>query len=216
VSRHRFTILMVTFLCVLLVYPIVEHFDLIGIDFLLTAFASLLLLSCILALSDNRRQAIVAALVIVPAIFLDWVDVFQTSRNFEIFVYLYRIGAYGFICYHILRYALRSGSVDIERIAAAVNVYLFLGLIWRDMYSLTNTLVHGAFNLEQLSQNDFLYYSFVTLSTLGYGDILPVTGPAKALAYIEAIVGQLYLTILVARLVGLHIAQTETAYRDRD
>jgi hypothetical protein len=216
VSRHRFTILMVTFLCVLLIYPIVEHFDLIGIDFLLNVFVSLLLLSCILALSDNRRQAIVAALVIVPAIFLDWVDVFQTSRNFEIFVYLYRIGAYGFICYHILRYALRSGPVDIERIAAAVNVYLFLGLIWRDMYSLTNTLVHGAFNLEQLSQNDFLYYSFVTLSTLGYGDILPLIGPAKALAYIEAIVGQLYLTILVARLVGLHIAQTETAYRDRD
>jgi hypothetical protein len=207
---------MITFLCVLVVYPIVDHFELLGIDFLLNAFVTLLLLSCIHALSDNHRQAIVASLVIVPAIFLDWAGLLYANPNLEIFVYLYRIGAYGFVCYHLLRYALRAGNVDVEKIAAAVNVYLFMGLIWRDLYSLTNILIHGAFNMELLSQNDFLYYSFVTLSTLGYGDILPVIGPAKALAYIEAIVGQLYLTILVARLVGLHIAYTGPERRDRD
>ena len=56
----------------------------------------------------------------------------------------------------------------------------------------------------------------MTLSTLGYGDVLPVIGPAKALAYFEAIIGQLYLTILVARLVGLHIAYTGPECQDRD
>ncbi len=215
-SRYRFTILMITFLCFLVLSPIIDHLALSGIDFLLTVFVTLLMLSCINALADNRRKALVATLVIVPAIFMDWFAAFYEGPNFEIFLDLYRISAYGFISYHMLRYALRAGVVDVERIAAAVNVYLFLGLIWRDLYSLTSLLIPGAYNSELLSQVDFLYYSFVTLSTLGYGDVLPEVGPAKALAYMEAIVGQLYLTILVARLVGLHIAYTGPECQDRD
>ena len=112
--------------------------------------------------------------------------------------------------------ALRTGAVDLEKIAAAVSVYLFIGLIWRDLYSMVNLVIPGAYNTAVLDQIDFLYYSFVTLSTLGYGDVLPVIGPTKALAYIEAIIGQLYLTILVARLVGLHIAYTGPDCVDRD
>lgn len=215
-SRYRFTILMITILCVLVVSPIVDHFELTGIDLLLNVFVTLLLLSCIHALSDNHRQAIIATLVIVPAIFMDWVGLLYSNPNLEIVGSLYRIGAFGFVCYHLLRYALQAGAVDVEKIAAAANVYLFFGLIWRDLYSLTNILIPGAFNTELLSQTDFLYYSFVTLSTLGYGDIAPVIGPAKALAFMEAIVGQLYLTILVARLVGLHIAGTGPEFGDRD
>lgn len=204
--RYRFTILMIAFLCLLVVYPVLEHFELTSIDLLVNVFATALLLSCIYALSENRHQTIVATLVIVPAIFMDWVSAFPVGRNLLIFVDLYSIGANVFICYHLLRYALRAGVVDIEKIAAAVNVYLFFGLIWRDLYQLISLLIPGAFNSDLLSQADFLYYSFVTLSTLGYGDVLPIHGPAKALAYLEAIIGQLYLTILVARLVGLHIA----------
>ncbi len=215
-NRYRFTILMIAFLCLLVVYPILEHFKLAGIDFFLNAFATVLLLSCIYALSENRHQAFVATLVIVPSIFMDWLSAFPISRNLQIFGCLYSIGASVFICYHLLRYALRTGVVDLEKIAAAVNVYLFFGLIWRDLYILTSLTILGSYNSDMLSQTDFLYYSFVTLSTLGYGDVLPVVGPAKALAYMEAIVGQLYLTILVARLVGLHIAYTGPEYKDGD
>ncbi|MDJ0721986.1 MAG: potassium channel family protein [Desulfobacterales bacterium] len=215
-SRYRFTILMAAFLCVLVVYPFLDYFKLTHIDFLLNIFITLLLISCIHALSASRQKAIVSCLVIIPAIFMDWVGVFVESHQFESFIDLYKIGAFSYICVGLLKYALQAGVVDREKIAAAVNVYLFFGLIWRDLYSLINILIPGAYNSELLDQTDFLYYSFVTLSTLGYGDVLPVIGPAKALAYIEAIIGQLYLTILVARLVGLHIAYTGPECQDRD
>jgi len=78
--------------------------------------------------------------------------------------------------------------------------------VWQDLYVLVDTLIPGSFNSTLLAGKDYLYFSFITLSTLGYGDIAPVNGPAQALAYTEALVGQLYLTILVARLVGLYIA----------
>ena len=215
-NRYRFTILMAASLCMLVVYPFLDHFHLSHIDFLLNIFITLLLISCIHALSISRHEAIVACLVIIPAIFMDWVGVFVDNRRIEMIVDIYKILAFSYICYGLLRYALRAGVVDFEKIAAAVNVYLFLGLIWRDIYSLVSILIPGAFNSDLLNQTDFLYYSFVTLSTLGYGDVLPMEGPAKALAYMEAIIGQLYLTILVARLVGLHIAYTGPEYQDRD
>ena len=215
-NRYRFTILMAAFLCVLVAYPFFEYFQLLHIDFILTIFITLLLISCIHALSTSRHEAIVACLVIIPAIFMDWIGVFVQGRQVEIAVDIYKIVAFSYICYGLLRYALRAGVVDREKIAAAVNVYLFFGLIWRDMYSLVNILIPSAYNSELLTQTDFLYYSFVTLSTLGYGDVLPEIGPAKALAYFEAIIGQLYLTILVARLVGLHIAYTGPECQDRD
>ncbi|MDJ0853943.1 MAG: potassium channel family protein [Desulfobacterales bacterium] len=215
-SRYRFTLLMAAFLCVLVVYPFLDYFQLAQIDFALNIFITLLLISCIHALSASHHQAIVSSLVIIPAIFMDWVGVFVDNRTLEIYIDLYQIGAFSYICIGLLKYALQAGVVDREKIAAAVNVYLFLGLIWRDLYSLTNILIPGAFNSELLAETDFLYYSFVTLSTLGYGDVLPVIGPSKALAYIEAIIGQLYLTILVARLVGLHIAYTGPECQDGD
>ncbi len=215
-SQYRFTILMFTFLLVLVVYPFIDHFQLLHIDFILNIFITLLLISCIHALSTSHHEAIVACIVILPAIFMDWVGVFSESRHVEVIVDIYKIVAFSYICFGLLRYALRAGVVDREKIAAAVNVYLFLGLIWRDLYSLVSLLIPSAYNSELLNQTDFLYYSFVTLSTLGYGDVLPIVGPAKALAYIEAIIGQLYLTILVARLVGLHIAYTGPECQDRD
>jgi hypothetical protein len=147
---------------------------------------------------------------------MDWIGIFFESRQVEIIVDIYKVMAFSYICIGLLRYALRAGVVDREKIAAAVNVYLFFGLIWRDLYSLVSLLIPGAYNSELLTQTDFIYFSFVTLSTLGYGDVLPLVGPAKALAYIEAIIGQLYLTILVARLVGLHIAYTGPECQDRD
>lgn len=215
-SRYRFTILTIAFLCLLVVSPVVDHFRLVGIDFLLNVIVTFLLLSCVYALSHTRRQALITTVIIVPVIFLDWLDFVAGDTRLEILLDVYKISAFAYICFHLLRYALKAGVVDREKVAAAVNVYLFMGLIWRDLYSLTNLVIPDAFNSELLTQTDFLYYSFVTLSTLGYGDVLPVVGPAKALAYIEAIVGQLYLTILVARLVGLHIAYTGPECQDPD
>jgi hypothetical protein len=93
----------------------------------------------------------------------------------------------------------------------AVCVYFFIGLMWSFVFSVLESLQPGSFRFGQgLTANvkNFIYYSFVTQTTLGYGDITPVTPPARNLSVLEAIIGQLYLAVLIARLVGVQIAQS--------
>jgi voltage-gated potassium channel len=84
-------------------------------------------------------------------------------------------------------------------------------LLWNSVYLLLIALDPESFHFSRALDaggKDFTYYSFVTLTTLGYGDITPVTDPARSLSLLEAVMGQLYLAVLVARLVGIHIAQS--------
>jgi hypothetical protein len=97
-------------------------------------------------------------------------------------------------------------------IAGATAVYLLIGITFSIIYMVAHLIDPDAFRglipVGNVARpNDTLYFSFVTLSTLGYGDITPTTNLARMLSVTEAIIGQLYLTILVARLVGMQIAQ---------
>ena len=108
----------------------------------------------------------------------------------------------------ILTHVLRDEEVSREKIFGALSVYLLLGVIWAMLFIMMDSLVPGSFRYGQervLTEAQMVYYSFVTLTTLGYGDIVPVSPTARSLATLEALTGQLYLTVLVARLVGLHI-----------
>jgi hypothetical protein len=90
-------------------------------------------------------------------------------------------------------------------------VYLLIGLTWAALYILIEYVNPGSFidtsTKIPINAPRFLFFSYVTLTTTGYGTLLPVSDPARSLALVEAIFGQLYLAILVARLVGLHISK---------
>jgi hypothetical protein len=106
----------------------------------------------------------------------------------------------------VLREVIYARRVDANRLAGAISVYLLLGLNWAIAYSFLARVDPGAFaglevNAEQLFLH-LVYYSFVTLTTLGYGDIAPVSSLARALAYLEAVSGVMYVATLVASLVG--------------
>ena len=208
-SAYRFRILWATLMLLGLFYPFIAYFQLTGLALLLKLISTLILVSGIYALGDNRRHFLVAAVMIVPAIVLDWTETFWPSQPLELLVTFFQIAALSFVAFHILGFALRAGRVDAAKIDAAVCVYLLIGVIWQDLYILTQQFIPGSFEEASLTSGDFLYFSFITLSTLGYGDITPLNGPAQALAYTEAILGQLYLTILVARLVGLYISYAD-------
>jgi len=120
-----------------------------------------------------------------------------------------------FIVWSMLSYVVKKGRVTGEKIAAAICAYMLLGVLWALLYSLLYSLSAGSFNIEKPEMSDFVYYSFVTLSTVGYGDITPLTASARALAYVEAITGQIYLAVLVAGLVGMHITSREYSERDQ-
>ena len=113
---------------------------------------------------------------------------------------------------------LFSGTIDRNKIVGAICIYLLMGLIWTLLYLSVAQAVPGAFNgLEQRvwydNFADAAYFSYVTLTTLGYGDITPVTPVARFLVYMEAIVGVFYMAILVASLIGIRIT---TLHSDRE
>jgi hypothetical protein len=107
--------------------------------------------------------------------------------------------------------------VTAELILGAINVYLMIGMAFAFLYGLIEHLQPGSFTgLAAFSGAperviEFVYFSFVTMTTLGYGDVSPLTSYAMTASYAEAMFGQLYLAILVARLVGLYIARPRGA-----
>jgi len=110
---------------------------------------------------------------------------------------------------------LTADEVDLNRLTGAAGVYLLIGMIFGSVFFLLNVITPGALNgVKATGFNSGLvemtYYSFVTLTTVGYGDINPVTPMARTLSFMEAILGQMYLTILVAALVGIHISSRQS------
>lgn len=108
--------------------------------------------------------------------------------------------------------ALFTGEqIDLNMIMGSICVYILVGICWSIFYFFESIIHPGAFNgidveIGKSRFTDLLYYSYVTLSTLGYGDITPVTPIARTLAFLEALFGQFYIAILVASFVGMHIS----------
>jgi hypothetical protein len=111
-----------------------------------------------------------------------------------------------------LRHAFGRGPVDRERIFAALDAYLLAGLLFGVVYLTLDQVWPASFGgatSRKFDIPDAIYFSFVTIATLGYGDVIPVSPPARGLAIVEGVSGQMYLAVLVARLVSLYA-------RDRD
>ncbi len=118
----------------------------------------------------------------------------------------------------------RAERVTGDVLRGTIAIYLLVGISWAGLYRMTETLRPGSFDIPEAAapagpgdetvadlrlQETFRYYSFVTLTTLGYGDITPRTRAARTLSWLEAVFGQLYIAITVAGLVALHIAHRE-------
>jgi hypothetical protein len=109
-----------------------------------------------------------------------------------------------------LRQAFRPGPVNAEHVLAALDAYLLAGLLFGVAYWMLDYTSPGSFRTDgTLSRSEAIYFSFITISTAGYGDIVPLTGAARGLAMVEAVSGQMYLAVLVARLVSLYARRAE-------
>ncbi|MBL8198386.1 MAG: two pore domain potassium channel family protein [Chromatiales bacterium] len=107
-----------------------------------------------------------------------------------------------------LRFALRGSVVGREQVYAALSAYLLAGMFFGVLYSVLEQVAPGSLSpgsvaaTGELRLTTAMYFSFVTLASLGYGDILPLSDPARGLAIVEVVGGQLYLAVMVARLVS--------------
>jgi voltage-gated potassium channel Kch len=121
--------------------------------------------------------------------------------------------------HRVSRRVLGSKVVTGDTIRGAIIIYLFIGTLFSSIYILIEIIFPGSFlitntagkpitiSLEDISRL-FGYFSFVTLTTLGYGDIIPIKDLSRTMAWIEAFTGQIYLAVIIARLVGMYIVQS--------
>jgi hypothetical protein len=113
-----------------------------------------------------------------------------------------------FVLVVVLRRVLQSADVTIDTLLGAVAAYLLIGVVWGMAYAFLDIVAPGSFQSlvahQHFTWGDFTFLSFVTLTSVGYGDLVPLSGHAKALAIIESVTGVMYPAILIARLIGLH------------
>jgi len=156
--------------------------------------------------------------LIVPSIALTWMRHAVSSPALDQGVYVMLLLAFAFTAAATLAHTLQARRVAVDQISGALAAYLLLGLVWGLAYFLPESAAPGSLSIGPVSQesrlNASLYYSFVTLTTLGYGDILPLTAKARSLAYVEAAIGQTYLAVLVAKLVEMHVSGDASGHDD--
>ena len=208
--QRKFLSLLITILLYLGFIPIIDRF--VGFKFLLDILFSAILLSAIFAVSEKKRQTVIALALGIPMLVMIWVDKFIVTDRLLIGSQLLGAVFFGYTIIRLLTFVFTESRVTRNVIYAAVIVYLLMGLFWADLYFLLNHLQPGTLDISGVETGNpnlvIVYFSYVTLTTLGYGDISPLTDIGYSLAILEAIIGQLYLTVLIARLVGLHIAHS--------
>jgi hypothetical protein len=149
-----------------------------------------------------------AAFVGSATLAVRWMTFFTPTFALQVWTGIWSILATLVIAVILLRQVFRAGPVTAYRLQGAIAVYLLFGVGWAHAYHLTGILHPGSFNEppgEIPSVLDWAYFSFITLTTVGYGDITPVKPIARTLAMGEALTGQLYLAVLVARLVAMEV-----------
>jgi len=210
--KKRFAYLTKSLLLLIIAYPYVQG-EVTG-QILLSLLTTFLMIMMVVAVADQRRYTIIALLLAVPwfLIILLNFPLFKTDYNLLIKKEIvFALLLFAYTTYRIFMHIIKSRDVTAEILFASICVYILIGLTWSTIYVIIEILYPGSFidtNGQLLHDGqDFLFFSYTTLTTVGYGNIEAITDQARSLASLEAIVGQLYLTIMVARLVGLHISK---------
>jgi len=176
------------------------------------ARATLLLLSTVIvvsgayAISATRRHLAFALLLAVPVLVTGWTSVFADARPIRYASYAASVTFYVYTLLLVLDDVLRKDDIRTDELLGALSVYILIGLAWSAAYHLVEDAHPGSFrsSVGQLTPGDLTYYSFVTLMTVGSGEIIPVSATARSLTILEAMVGVVFVAVLIARLVGLH------------
>ena len=189
--------------------PFVEEIK--GGELIVSLLFSLVLVSAVLAVAASKRVLVIAIVLAVSGIAGRWINHFRPDLIPPAVFLIAALLLIAFVIAHLLGFILRARVVTTEVLCASISAYLMLGLIWALAYWLVDRLTPGgAFsfntNAGTRSINGFtgFYFSFITLSTVGYGDITPVSRMARWLAAMEAMTGLLYVAVLIARLVSLY------------
>jgi hypothetical protein len=178
---------------------------------------TLLLISGALALHPGRGLRVLVAIFVGIAVGLRWMAVWKPAPWIVGAGSLLAVVMLGCFAAIVLTRVFEAGPVTTHRITGAVCAYLLFGLMWAAAYALVEQALPSAFNvasgagLEGKPVSRFVYFSFVTLTTVGYGDITAVHPLARTLVVAEALIGQLYPAIIIGGLVSSALANRPKA-----
>ncbi len=184
------------------------------------AFSCLVLIGIWSLRGSGRPFSVGMAFVIAGIVF----NVLALELSSSVYLYASFAALFGFLLTAItftLKQVAVGTDISPNRLVGAVCVYLLLGVIWAVAYTILEMVSPGSFGGFVPLQgrgwdNEWLYFSFVTMTTLGYGDLLPLSATARALAYMQAVFGQLYVAILVAGLVSAYISARQSDNENPD
>jgi voltage-gated potassium channel len=180
--------------------------------YLVQLLLSLVLFFALFAIHKQQKLFPLAIFLLVLTLLFHWLDVLEVVPFSQPVSYWIMVIYLGTLMYSFIKVIVTAKKVTLRLLSATLCLYLIIGVFWGTIYALLEALVPGSFSGGMLDRADsadqmlqsFTYFSFITLTTLGYGDITPQTFGAGGICQAEAIVGQFYTAVLVAYLVGMY------------
>lgn len=208
VIQDRFVHLLVVLLSLFLLYPFFQDTEatipVVPLIFLISIV--LILRALRLHRKIFKFSIAIAALVYLADLFFAFEKIIYLKELFAVITALIYTGFLIIAIIALTRKLFSVRKVSTDTIVGGICVYMLIGFLWTLLYYLIYSFDKGAFSLQAQNANpNLFYFSFTTLTTTGFGDIYPLDKVAMALASLEAVVGQIYLAVLIARLVGLHV-----------
>lgn len=205
-ERHGFRNLFFSLLVYNILNPFLDPFPSLAVLAHLFLCATLFL--SVYAIQRRQKQRFIAVVLLLPLLLLYWLGIYDAMLFTRPGSYLLFACYYGLLIYVYVRQLARFKKVTMNVLYGALCLYMIIGLFWGALYALLNEVLPGSYTGELLtaaSDNPleiYNYFSMVTLTTLGYGDITPRTPGAGALCQIEAVIGQFFTAVVVGWMVG--------------
>jgi hypothetical protein len=201
--KSRFIYIILALMLVILISPFIRHTGKTG-HFITTLLTALIPLTSFYALTADRKRAIIILIIAAPFVILDGMSMFFTNRYLMIAAISFATILYFYIIVLMVINLLSYRAVTADLIYCAISTYFLIGVMWGGVYIVIEGVSPGSFS--GISETgDLLYFSFVTLTTVGFGDIAPQSVLGKRFAVFEAAMGGIYLAVIIAMIVGRYM-----------
>jgi len=208
ISKHRIGLLLIAILSMIIGSPFIH--DIFHYRVIPDIFITIIFIFGIYAISGIKMHIYIALGLAIPMFSGIWSFHLYGNLKLLVFGQLFAVLFTGFVIILLIKFISNEEEITKEVIFAAVVVYLLMAMMWAYIYMILAYFNPGSLSIPEGSARDtfqYIYFSFVTITTLGYGDIAPLTNKASSLVILEAVTGQIYLVVVVAWLVGMYVSR---------
>jgi hypothetical protein len=216
----KYISLLATFLFMFFVYPLLpKNLD---ANIVFQGLFTLIMIASVFSVSQDKKFLITGLILGIPSIILMW-SIHLSNSRLVVFLGMLCVTLFlSYVMISILLHVLNTDKVTADTVGGAVCVYILLGLVFGIFYVLIYFADSGSFKIPEMLDSVYAsnetekllhtplitYFSFITLTTVGYGDVTPVSKIARSFCALEGLLGQLYMTVIIARFVGLYVAHS--------